>query len=277
MTAEDVDFSSYCQARWHDLVRALASEGVSGATARMTIAHELMLRRRGWSRLVRRDDVDRHLWEGIRERAGLPAAAGAPVPIAGGESDGAGDPPEPWLARAQERMRLNRRVRRRRALRLGVAALVMGALGGWWVSRPAPPPVRAVANPLPVPWYAEGELHLAEVVVGLPRVEAFEERGTDVAVRLEDGSARLVRADGDVDDLTTGPPATADRPPERGFSAADFEVLDQVETLEGVVVRVVLYRKGWDDLVADRYVAIVCERARCREHTLEVEGRVRFS
>lgn len=277
MAAEDVDFAAYCQARWHDLVTALEREGVTGSTARMAVAHELGERRRDWARLVRDEDVDRHLWAAIRERVGLPPAAGA-VPLADAQQAEADvDPPELWLARAEERMRWGRRMRRGRLLRAAVAAVVLAGVSGWWLSRPEPPPVRDAANPLPVPWYADGELHLERVVVGLPAVAAFEENAAGVAVRLENGSTRLVSADGEVEDWEAASPISADREVDPGFSAADFEVLDQIETAQGVVVRVVLYRKGWDELVTDRYVAIVCERDECREHTLEVEGRVRFS
>lgn len=275
MAAEDVDFATYCQARWHDLVTALEHEGVTGSTARMAVAHELGERRRGWARLVRNEDVDRHLWAAIRERVGLPPAAGA-VPLSNAPQ-AEFDRPEPWLARAEERMRWGRRLRRRRVLRAAVVAVVLAGVSGWWLSRPEPPPVRDAANPLPVPWYADGELHLDRVVVGLPAVAAFEQSAAGVAVRLENGSTRLVSADGEVEDWDTAAPITSDQEVDPGFSAADFEVLDQIETADGVVVRVVLYRKGWDELVTDRYVAIVCERDVCREHTLEVEGRVRFS
>lgn len=280
MATGDADFAAYCQARWCDIVAALEDEGVTGSTARMAAAHELVLRRRRWSRLVQQEDVERHLWEAIRERAGLPPDPGALPPMldtAGVEVDRPAQGPEPWLARAEERRRVRRRARRRRGFQTGVAAVLVVGVSGWWVSRPPPPPVRAAANPLPIPWYADGELHLNEVVVGLPRVEAFQPSGTGVAVRLENGSVRLVSADGEVEDLEPAAPIVSATPKGQGFSAADFEVLDQIETAEGVVVRVVLYRKGWDELVADRYVAIVCESDQCREHTLEVEGRVRFS
>lgn len=277
MAADDGDFASYCQARWRGLVAALEQEGVTGSTARMAVAQELVLQRRDWARLVRHDEVERHLWAAIRESVGLPADAGL-VPLAkNAEADAELDRPEPWLARAEERMRWSRRVRRRRLLRAGVSVVVIAAVSGWWLSRPEPPEVREAANPLPVPWYADGELHLDDVVVGLPGVAAFEVSGAGVAVRLENGSTRLVSADGEVDDLESASPITSEEPAGQGFSAADFEVLDQIETAEGVVVRVVLYRKGWDELVTDRYVAIVCDQDECREHTLEVEGRVRFS
>ena len=55
---------------------------------------------------------------------------------------------------------------------LAVVAL-LAAGWAWWAAQPEPPAVRAEANRLPVAWYAEGELHLEDVVVELPDVEVF--------------------------------------------------------------------------------------------------------
>lgn len=277
MRDAEADFQAYVDARWRDLVTSLERNGISGSAARMAVAGALVDCRRGWRGLVRADDIDRRVWEVVRARAGLPPDPGAVPQLAEAAEQAGVDVADPWLEQSRHRAGLRRRVRNRRVARVGVATVLIAGFAGWWVSRPEPPPVREAANPLPVAWYADGELHLDEVVVDLPGVEAFRQLGADVAVRLEDGSTRLVTAAGKVDELARPVRMAPRASGERQLSAADFEILDQVDAPDGSVVRVVLYRQGWDSLVTDRYVAIVCHHGECREHTLEVAGRVRFS
>jgi hypothetical protein len=210
--ATDSDFARYLDARWADLVGGLEDEGVPADDARLAVAETLLASRRSWSRRVRDEQVDVSLWAEARERAGLPARPGEAVPH-GGRSFDPRDTPEVWLARAEER----RSARRHRSTRRGLAwlavAAVLAAGGVGWAGRPGPYEVREEANPLPVIWYAQGELHLEEVVVGLPAVEEFVAWGAGAAARLRSGQVVRVDADGDVHDLDDAP-ATLDEPPD---------------------------------------------------------------
>lgn len=190
------DFERYLAARWADLVGGLEDDGVPADEARLAVAATLLAARRGWERRERQEQVDVTLWAEARERAGLAARPGDVAPHGVRPLD-PGDDPAPWLARAQ----VQRAARRRRTLLRGlVAAAVVAVLAaGWaWWARPDAHPVREEANPLPVVWYAQGELHLEDVVVAIEHVRAFEAYGDDVVVLLDSGRSVLVEADGDV-------------------------------------------------------------------------------
>lgn len=195
----DDDFTGYVRARWKDLVSALEEDGIAPETARLAVAEVLLASRRSWARRVAHEQIDQVLWAEMRQRVGLSTAPGAVPPHATRSLDVV-DPTEPWFERAGVR----RAARTRRNVRRGVlscAGVVIAATGwSWWASLPTPPPVREETNQLPVPWYAAGDLHLAEVVVELPDIEAFAPTGDDVVVRMASGQVRVVRADGDVDD-----------------------------------------------------------------------------
>lgn len=207
----DTDFTRYVDARWPDLVGGLEDDGVAPDDARLAVAETLVASRRQWTRRVRDEQVDVSLWAEARERAGLPARPGEPAPHGVRPFDPR-DTADAWLSRA-EAVRTARRWRgARQALAGLVVAAVLAAGWAWWASRPEPPAVREEANTLPVPWYAEGELHLADVVVELPGVEAFVADGADAVVRLRSGDVVRVRADGDVDS-DDDPPASLDEPP----------------------------------------------------------------
>ncbi|QSR30872.1 hypothetical protein CFI00_10275 [Nocardioides sp. S5] len=217
----DADFDHYVAARWPDLVGGLEDEGVPPDEARLAVAEVLLASRRGWARRVREEQVDVSLWAEVRERAGLAARPGEPAPHGVRPLDPR-DAADPWLARAE----VLRGARRRRGLRRGVAGMVVAAVlaagWAWWAAQPRPPEVREEANPLPVNWYAQDELHLADVVVELPDVEAFVADGPDVAVRLSDGELLRVEPDGEVQPLDEAPaeldaptPAPAFLPPGR--------------------------------------------------------------
>ena len=209
---ERTDFATYVDARWPDLVGGLEDEGVPGDRARLAVAGALLAARRSWQRRVRDEQVDVTLWAEVRERAGLPARPGEPAPHAVRPHDPR-DGPEEWLERAGE-VRAERR--RRGGLRavagLAVVALLAGAWA-WWASQPEPPPVRAEANRLPVAWYAEGELHLEDVVVELPEVEVFVADFGDgasraaVVARLRSGEVVRVDAEGEVEPVDESPAA----------------------------------------------------------------------
>ena len=201
------DFAAYVEARWPDLVGGLQDEGVAGDDARLAVAEALLSARRSWQRRVRDEQVDVTLWAEVRARAGLSVRRGEPVPHAVRPRD-PHDDPEPWL----ERARRDRGVRRRRGARRGVVGLAVVALlaagWAWWAARPEPPAVRTEANRIPVAWYAEGELHLEDVVVELPEVETFVADFTDgagVVARLRTGQVVRVDAEGEVETLDEAP------------------------------------------------------------------------
>ncbi|WP_322921751.1 hypothetical protein [Nocardioides renjunii] len=208
----DADFTRYLDARWADLVGGLEDEGVPPDEARLAVAETLLASRGSWSRRVREEQVDVSLWAELRERTGLPARPGEPVPHGVRPFDPR-DTPAEWLTRAEAA----RRARRARGARRAVAGLLVAALLAagwvWWAARPAPVEVRREANPLPVVWYAQNELHLDDVVVGLAGVEEFVSWGSGAAARLRSGEVVRVDADGDVHG-TDAPPAQLDDPPE---------------------------------------------------------------
>lgn len=229
----DSDFSRYVDARWPDLVGALEAEGVPADDARLAVAETLLASRRSWDRRVREQQVDVTLWAEVRERAGLPARSGEAAPHGVRPRD-PGDGPDGWLARAEER----RRARRGRDLRRGVVGLValcvLAAGWAWWAARPEPYAVRAEDNPLPVVWYARGELHLAEVVVGLPGVEEFVAWGSGAAARLRTGEVVRVDDDGDVHGVDRAPDALDDPPEAPAFLAlGTYDVLVQSVPVPG--------------------------------------------
>ena len=200
----DADFADYLQARWAVLVAALEREGVSPEEARLAVAEVLVANRRGWRRLVDEESVDVHVWQALRERARLPDRPGSTPPVAsvGIDPSRPADRPERWLERAEE-LRRRRRWRDLRRYLLGLVVLALLVTTWlWWDSRPA---VREEVNPLPVPWYAGDDLHLAEVVVELPDVDAFVAFADGAAVRLEDGEVVQVDREGDVSALEEPP------------------------------------------------------------------------
>ena len=206
------DFATYVDARWPDLVGGLEDDGVPGEDARLAVAWVLLAARRSWERRVREEQVDVTLWAEVRERVGLPVRPGEPVPHAVRPRDPR-DGPEEWLERAA---RLRSARRRRDARRALVGLAVVAVLGaGWagWGGQPPAPAVREEANPLPVAWYAEGELHLEDVVVELPEVEAFvadfadTADGAGVVARLRSGEVVRVDEEGGVEAVDEAPGA----------------------------------------------------------------------
>lgn len=223
---ERSDFATYVDARWPDLVGGLEDEGVPGERARLAVAEALLAARRSWARRVREEQVDVTLWAEVRERAGLAARPGEPVPHAVRPRDPR-DGPEEWFERAGRSRAARRRRDARRAL-VGLAVLaVLSAGWSWWAGRPDPPAVREEANPLPVAWYAEDELHLQDVVVELPGLEAFVADftdGTAVVARLRSGEVVRVDAEGEVRPVDEAPAALDTvpiPPPVRGIGPYD--------------------------------------------------------
>lgn len=189
----NLDFDRYVDARWADLVGGLEDEGVPAPDARLAVAETLLASRRAWARRVRDEQIDVSVWAELRERCGLPARPGEAAPH-GVRATDPHDGPEEWLDEAGLRRAARRRVGARRGVGgLAVAAaLVAGWM--WWAAHPAPPDVREETNALPVVWYAEGELHLTDVVVDLPGIDEFVSVGPDVVARMRTGD--IVRVDG---------------------------------------------------------------------------------
>jgi len=225
--AGDTDFARYLDARWADLVGGLEDEGIAADDARLAVAETLLASRRTWSRRVREEQVDVSLWAELRERTGLPARPGEAVPH-GVRSFDPRDAPEEWLARAFDL----RAARRRRGARVAVAwlavAVVLAAGWAWWAARTAAPEVREEANPLPVVWYAEGDLHLEKVVIELRDVDEFVGWGSGAAVRLGSGEVIRVDVDGGVHELDEAP-AALDSPPDPPpfLALGEYDVLVQ--------------------------------------------------
>lgn len=91
------------------------------------------------------------------------------------------------------------RPRRRRFTLCALGALAVVAAVVAVVSlQPTPPAVRTEDNRVPVPWFADGELHLADVVVSLPRAGSFAPLDDGVVIEDADGSLLMVDADGAV-------------------------------------------------------------------------------
>lgn len=206
---ERSDFATYVDARWPDLVGGLEDEGVPGDDARLAVGVVLLDARRSWERRVRQEQVDVTLWAEVRERVGLPARPGEPVPHAVRPRDPR-DGPEEWFDRAGRLRAAHRRRDARRALAALAVVAVLGAGWAWWAGQPPAPAVREETNPLPVAWYAEGELHLEDVVVELPEVEAFVADfadGAGVVARLRSGEVVRVDAEGGVEPVDEAPGA----------------------------------------------------------------------
>lgn len=140
---------------------ALLEEYGGGAAVEAAVDRALARCRRGWSRLEQTTDVETHVRDLIAEELDRP--------------------------------------RRRRLTLIALAALLLLGAGAVGVSLlPAPPEVREEANRLPVPWFAEGELHLADVVVTLPGAGSFVRVGEDVVIEDANGGLVRVEPDGDV-------------------------------------------------------------------------------
>lgn len=232
MTAEP-DFAHYLDARWADMVGGLEDEGVAPDTARLAVAETLLASRAAWRRRVENEQVDQTLWAEIRERTGLPPRPGEVAPHAVRTPDAA-DLPGPWLEEAT----LLRRQRRRRGVRLGLVAAAVAVMTGagwaWWASLPPAPEVREEANVLPVPWYAAGELHLSDVVVVLPGIDAFVADDDQVVALMSSGEVKVVRADGEVDDLDTAAPELSEPAVPAGLPTGRYDVVVQsVTTADG--------------------------------------------
>lgn len=280
------DFAHYLAARWPDLVGGLEDEGVPPDAARLAVAETLLASRRSWSRRVRDEDVDVTLWAELRERAGLPARPGVAAPHGVRRPDPT-DAPEPWLERAEAA----RAVRRRRSARLAVvwlAALAVLAAGWlWWAGRPAPREVRQETNALPVVWYAQGRLHLEDVVVELPEVEEFVAWGSGAAALLRNGDVVRIDADGDVHEIDRAPEALADPPdPPPYLPLGQYDVLVQSAPLPGGGWAHLLdssRREGVQDTVrqseSGRRALVVCSaESVCSEPrtVVEADGSIRL-
>ncbi|MCW2832975.1 MAG: hypothetical protein JWN68_928 [Nocardioides sp.] len=152
---------------------ALIEEFGGGAAAEAAVDAALARCRRGWVRLEQTTDVESHVRELVRDELDRP--------------------------------------RRRRLTIYALVALALVVTGVVVISLlPTPPEVREEPNPVPVPWFAEGQLHLSEVVVTLPGAGSFAPLADGVVIEDEDGSLLLVEADGDVSDYDGEMPEVAE-------------------------------------------------------------------
>lgn len=284
--ADGSDFAQYLAARWADLVGGLEDEGVAPDAARLAVAEVLLASRRSWSRRVREEHVDVTLWAELRERTGLPVRPGDALPHGVRRPDPA-DAPEPWLARAGRA----RAARRRRSARLGlvvVAGLAVLAAGWlWWAGRPAPREVRKEANALPVIWYAQGHLHLEDVVVELADVDEFVAWGSGAAALLGSGDVVGIDEDGDVHELDRAPRALDEAPdPPLYLPLGRYDVVVQSAPVPGGGWAHLLdssRRDGVQDAVrqseSGRRAVVVCTADRvCGEArtVVEADGSIRL-
>lgn len=143
---------------------ALVDEFGGGAAVQAAVDRALRRCQRGWTRLERTTDVESYVRDLIAEELERP---------------------------------------RRRWLTLCAIAVLLVAAGIAVVValQPAPPAVRSEANRVPVPWFADEELHLADVVVSLPGAGAFAPVDGGVVIEDADDSLLLVEADGHVSDF----------------------------------------------------------------------------
>lgn len=104
------------------------------------------------------------------------------------------------------------RAQRRRHLRVVLASVVAAVLAVsgvvWLASRPAPEQssdrdwtVVREPNPVDIPWYAGGELHLKRVVVAMPPIADLVAVGDGALFTGADGTVYFVRSDGAVTEL----------------------------------------------------------------------------
>lgn len=142
---------------------SLVDEFGGGAAAQAAVDRALGRCRRGWDRLERTTDVEAHVRDLVAEELERP---------------------------------------RRRRLTLGAVAVLALAVAVTVVVslQPAPPAVREEANRVPVPWFADEELHLSDVIVSLPGAGAFAPLDDGVVIEDADDSLVLVEADGHVSD-----------------------------------------------------------------------------
>ena len=203
------DFTSFVQARWPVLVRSLAAEGVAPAAAESAVVRVLARLRARWSRTTRSEDADQRVWADVRDELGL-------EPDVGGVAPGLADPrllhrasdvvvsPDP-LGLIEREVRRRRRTALRGVAGAVAACVVVGGYLAWATTRTPGPDVDEEANPAPVPWFADGRLHLEEVSVELSDLTEFVVTGDDT-VAYADSGGRWFTVDGDGDVEPTDPP-----------------------------------------------------------------------
>jgi len=214
---EPPDATAYVRLRWLDLVDSLVALDVPAGRAREAVARAVVAHERGWRRILAQDDPDALVWAEACRVAGVPAPPLYPPLLGHLREGGVGDPldrPEAWLARARtQRLAAVRRQWLWALTSLAAVVVVVAAATTWWSTRLVQPPVRPEVNEVPVPWYADGELHLDRVVVVMPDVADFVAVEDAVVARLDGGRVVEVAADGVVRAIDDAP-ATLDAPDE---------------------------------------------------------------
>ena len=185
--ADGSDFAHYLAARWPDLVGGLEDEGVAPDQARLAVARDAAGEppARGRAGCARSTSTSA-CGPSCASAPACPRAPVRPRPTAYAASTRATRPSRGW------------RGRRRRGACAGAGPRA-SAWSGWSVrrcsspggpggpARPAPREVRQEANALPVIWYAQGHLHLDDVVVELAGVDEFVAWGSGAAAVLRSG------------------------------------------------------------------------------------------
>jgi len=237
---DESGWESFVRARWVDLVESLEGEGISTGSARTASARALAGLRSEWGRSD--VDPDVRVWEDACREAGVPVRPGAVAPRIGTAREEVPDEiTEPEDPLPLVRHELAERRGRLRRVTLGVAAALVLVVGGsaWWLARPEPPRVVERDNPVPVPWYADGTLHLDEVSVDLPDVSAFTRGEDGVTVRLDSGDLRLVRPDGEVEPASDAPDELGTEPEGTRPIGLNAFLMDRVLGPDGELVSLV--------------------------------------
>jgi hypothetical protein len=185
------DFATYAAARWPALVAFLVDDGADRAAAEEEATAGLARVRPRWRDLRDDHDLDEQvlaLVTGSRDPArGRRFLTSLEVERTPDELPRR----EPPVAEIVERAH---HARRRTALRWGAVAVALVLVAGvaWLVAQrlARPPGVHEARNPLPIPWYSHGQLHLADVTVERPQVLAM--------VRVVDGGVVTLGRTGEV-------------------------------------------------------------------------------
>lgn len=193
----DEEFTAYMTVRWQPLVRSLVLLGCERFEAEDVVQAGLARCYASWARVTQADDVDacvfRTVLDGWRsERPGdVP-----PGPVADDLDDDELLVSAPPVAAVLAEGRRRRRSRRRTTVAVtGVVALLAAVASQFLGSVSDDPTVDRTENPVSVPWWSAGGLHLDHVVVPVPVLSDLVDPGPGVA--YVDDRRRVVVVDDD--------------------------------------------------------------------------------